>query len=110
MLLTQNEVSRSDVRFDEKNYVFRSFSAFLGIVVLEGLRFLMFCDECREASHSAFLPAYEIHSIFMVSLLNDHDLILSGRKRSILKKITDLNDLLSRGFYYSLEYNMTRTR
>lgn len=46
----------------------------------------------------------------MVSLLNDQDLTLSGKKRSILKKITELNDILSRGFYYSLDYNLTRTR
>lgn len=68
--------------------MFRSFSAFLGMVMLDGLRFLMFCDECEDVTHGDFLPAYEIHSIFMVSYLNDRELILSGRKRNILKKIS----------------------
>ena len=86
--ITQSEVNRFEIRFDEKNYVFRSFSAFLGIVMLEGLRFLLFCDECQDATKSAVLSVFEIHSIFMVSFLNDHELTLTGRKRSILKKIT----------------------
>jgi hypothetical protein len=78
--------------------------------VLDGLQFLMFCDECRDITKDEFLQIYEIHNIFVVSFLNDHDLILSGKKRSILKKIANLNELLSRGFYYSLDYNLTRTK
>jgi hypothetical protein len=46
----------------------------------------------------------------MVSFLTDYDLVLSGRKRSVLKKISDINELLSRGFYYSLDHCITQTR
>lgn len=46
----------------------------------------------------------------MVSFLTDYDLIISGKKRSVLKKISDINELLSRGFYYSLDYRVTQTR
>ena len=49
------------------NFMKRTFSAFLGVVTLEGQKFAVFCDEVRIASSVPKFPIFEICSLFFLS-------------------------------------------
>lgn len=48
----------------------RSFSAFLGIIDFDGLKFALFCDEAIVASAVDGIEIFEISSLFFLSYLD----------------------------------------
>lgn len=87
----------------------RTFSAFFGIVNLEGENFLVFCDEAKIVCSVSKLVIYEIYSLFFFSCKEENLLKRSPQRAAIFHKIRSLNTLLETGFYFSHEYNLTRT-
>lgn len=74
----------------EKNYVARKFSSFLGIAEIEGIRFIVFCEECKLLGHQN-IKICEISSMFFVCYLKEAELVYTGRKHEVLKKTHDMN-------------------
>ena len=87
----------------------RVFSSFCGIANFEGENFLVFCDEAKQACAVRELNIYEIHSLFFFSFKEEHMIKKLPERSEIFRSIRDLNILLEKGFYFSYDYNVSRT-
>ena len=85
----------------------RTFSGFLGVVCIEDIQFLVFCEEVRDTSSQFVIM--EVGSLFFLSLMDEHELKHRPERKKIFTHIRNYNTLLKHGYYISPAFNLTRS-
>ena len=60
-------------------------------------------------NRSSRIRINEITSMFFVCFLREVDLLETGKKAEVSKKIQQLGELMKKGFYFSSDYNITQS-
>ena len=77
--------------------------------MIEGLKFLVFCEEAKVACPVDKYTVFEISSLIFMSLLDEKEINKLPQRKEVYKKIRDYNTLLRVGFYFSPDFTITRS-
>ena len=67
-------MKKSVTEHNVSNFGKRMFSAFLGVVAIEGVKFLVFCEEAKVVCPVDKFTIFEISSLIFMSLLEEKEM------------------------------------
>lgn len=92
------------------------FSLFMGVVRIEGEQFFVFCEKCKKVGHIKSHAVFQVKTVrfvpFSLNLGSDDisrwELLLDKFAPSIRDKLKVLDCHLSRGYYFSYSYDLSK--